>query len=167
MDHKHVKNKHGSCDLWSPGGIKSHISVVHLSDEEPARSKRLILCKKNKNKCWCFWSFGVVDFTFKICFYLFFSRAPIWDRCAYCCLPYGLQALMLSITFKLLHRQWFYFIRPQYISPAAIGTNFVFPVPAFWTLKLTAPTDLYFINYQGTWIHMKMLVCFIGWLTGV
>ncbi len=119
------------------------------------------------NKCWCFWSFGVVDFTFKICFYLFFSRAPIWDRCAYCCLPCGLQALMSLITFKFLHRQLFHFIRPQYISPAAIGTNFVFPVPAFWTLKLTAPTDLYLMNYQGTWIHMKMLVCFIGWLTGV
>ncbi len=146
---------------------KSHISVVHLSDWRACVLETSHTLQFFLNKCWCFWSFGVVDFTFKICFYLFFSRAPIWDRCAYCCLPYGLQALMLSITFKLLHRQLFQFIRPQYISPAAIGTNFVFPVPAFWTLKLTAPTDLYLMNYQGTWIHMKMLVCFIGWLTGV
>ncbi len=50
----------------------------------------------------------------------FLVEQPIWDRCAYCCLPCGLQALMLSIAFKFLHRQWFYFIRPQYISPAAM-----------------------------------------------
>lgn len=27
---------------------------------------------------------------------------------------------------------------------------------------VTAPTDLHFMNYQGTWIHMNTFVCFIG-----
>ncbi len=56
-----------------------HISVVNLFDEEPACSKRYILCDSFLiiKSFDIFWSFGVADFAFLICFYLFFSRAPI------------------------------------------------------------------------------------------
>ncbi len=58
---------------------KWHISVVHLSAEQPACSKRNTLCDRFLiiKSFDIFGSFVVADFAFLICFYLFFSHARI------------------------------------------------------------------------------------------
>ncbi len=40
-------------------------------------------------------------------------------------------------------------------SSKAKSINFVFPVPAFLTFKVTAPIDLHIMNHQGPWVQLK------------
>jgi len=45
----------------------------------------------------------------------------------------------------------------SHISPGATGIHFVFPF-FFYSQKKWAATDLHFMNYQGPWFQLKIII---------